>query len=147
MAMKKCGISRRRRGWTDGTPSAPVSREQLKELYVAQGLSLGDTAAWTPGKYLSARRSAASGLRRAANAAARYSRRPSDTDRLHDLHVVQRLDAEAIGQLVGVLPLRVRLRRGELGVKRPRLGAPRPALSITPAQLRALYVDQGRTLV
>ena len=36
-ALDAAGIPRRRPGWTDGTPPAPITAEQLTELYIENG--------------------------------------------------------------------------------------------------------------
>ena len=44
-ALDAAGIARRRPGWTDGTPPAPITAEQLTELYVENGKTIGEVAA------------------------------------------------------------------------------------------------------
>jgi hypothetical protein len=44
-ALDAAGIPRRRPGWTDGAPPAPITAEQRTELYTKNGKTVGEVAA------------------------------------------------------------------------------------------------------
>lgn len=149
-ALEAAGIVRRRSGWTEGTPPAPITLEQLQQLYVRGGATVDDTAATmstTPKRIRTALRTHGIPIR--------SERRPAPPpldvgrDELHSLYVDRRLtDADIAGKF-GVPTWRVTKRRRELGVYRPAALPPRPdpVQPPPPGELHRLYVDQGHTLV
>ena len=126
-ALEDAGISRRRPGWTDGTPPDPITAEQLHKLYVENGGTVREVAA------------ALDTTTTRVNAALRrhgIPRRPEpqapppplelDRNTLTELYVTRRLDDDAIGAMHQVPAYRVTMRRRELDVHRPAGGATAP---------------------
>lgn len=147
-ALQQYGITRRKPGWTDGTPPPPITAEQLQDLYVDQDLTIVDTAT----KLDTTTTRVRAALQR-HGMTMRPERRPKppvplDVDELTELYVTQHLDDSAIGARLGMPAFRVRQRREELGVRRPPAAPPRKPLTDAPpaAELAALYTDQGLTL-
>jgi transposase-like protein len=148
-ALHAAGIARRRPGWTDGTPPAPITAEQLTELYVENGKTVREVAAIL--NTTTTRVNAA--LRRHG-----IPRRPEpqklppplelDKTTLTELYVSRRLGDDAIGLTYGVPAYRVTMRRRELGVHRPPAPPPHPEPPVMPplAVLHRWYVTEGRTL-
>lgn len=148
-ALAAAGIARRRPGWTDGIPPAPIIAEQLTELYVENGRTVREVAAIL--NTTTTRVNAA--LRRHG-----IPRRPEpqklppplelDKTTLTELYVSRRLDDDAIGLTYGVPAYRVTMRRRELGVHRPPAPPPHAEPPVMPplAVLHRWYVTEGRTL-
>ena len=126
-ALAAAGIARRRPGWTDGTPPAPITTEQLTELYVANGQTVGEVAAALG--TTTTRVNAAlprHGIPRRPEPQAAPPPLELDRTTLTDLYVTRRLDDTAIGAMHGVPAYRVTMRRRELGVHRPPAPPPHP---------------------
>lgn len=148
-ALDAAGISRRRPGWTEGTPPAPITAEQLTELYVEDGKTVREVAAVLD--TTTTRVNAA--LRRQGIPRQPEPQKPPpplalDKTTLTDLYVTRRLDDEAIGTRYEVPAWRVTMRRRELGVHRPSASPPHPEPPVMPppAALHRWYVTEGRTL-
>jgi transposase len=147
-ALQRYGIHRRKPGWTDGVPPAPVTVEQLHRLYEQDQRSIAETAAALHTTDTRVRVALAR-----HRMTVRPERRPPppldmDEQQLTELYVHQRLDDEQIGQLADVPAWRVRQRIRQLGVRRPPVAPPRPPRPTAPPadELRHLYIEQGRTL-
>jgi transposase-like protein len=138
-ALDAAGIQRRPRGLQKMFDADAAT---LTRLYLDQQVSVMAIAA----RYGCAQETVCKALAR--HGIVRDLNWQMDAATLRTLYVEQRLDDVAIGARYAIPPYRVRKRRQQLGVRRPRSGPPRPAPppTLDAERLRALYVDQGRTL-
>ena len=133
-ALEAAGITRRRPGWTGGSPPDPISRGSLVKLYIKDGKSVREVAA-----------ALGTTTTRVTAALRRHGipRRPDehrapppplsvDKKTLTELYVTRRLD-DAIGVRYGVPAYRVTMRRRELGVHRPPMSPLHPDPPVMPA--------------
>jgi len=146
------GVPRRLPGRRDDLRPPPITATELRELYVDQDLTIQEVA----------RRLGCSSIRVTAALDRHQIARHRDPHRHHRapgldldaytltrLYVLERLDDAAIGARYAVPAWRVRRRRRELGVSRPRPAPPHPAPPDPPPAdvLQQLYLVEKLPLV
>ena len=144
--LRAAGIAPRARGRHDGVQLAPITAEQLQELYVRQQLSAREIAEQLGGeqtRVLDALRREGIPVRPGGSPPGpRGPRVPQlhlGAAELGRLYVEDEFDDEQIGRRYGVSSWQVRRRRTELGVtRRPAEGRPAPPAEV----LRRAYVDE-----